>query len=739
MSRRIRYSYLLLRLSLAIAVLATFWVPHFLHFSIDRGAVPLDVLQESLRSPAPAVLDELYAMSLGVDLGIPDEKVVDVADQIISGVLPVPRFSEVPLTLQGYPRDYQNGPSTLQLIMASLEVERILLRAFDKTQDQKYWRLVLQRILGFAAHEERQRQAEGFLWNDHAVSARSSLLAGIWRHVQTMPEFPTSSSRAILSLIERTGHWLAKPSHFTVRTNHGVMQNLALLQIAAGFPALPEAETWRRLAIDRLRTQLPFYLSSEGFVLEHSAGYHQLGTELLARAIRLQFLNGLSPDTSLVASADEARRVLSTLMRPDGSLPLIGNTSGGGGLVIPLSEQNGSVPLRDLAPPRSSPQRASSLLPVSGYAIWWHPSGPEMSTQTVIAWAKHDGHGHKHADEGSVLFWSEGVDWLTNTGYWPYDVSGAEDAYSWTGSNAPHQLNESFNVERTAQLLATGETAGARFIELERHSQNGALFRRQVLQLDAKTLLVLDFAKAVPEGTETIWTIDPAIKLAPGATTNTFISTAAPDGQRLKISYANAGNAQLQVHHGSNQPFAGWVVVNNHPIPSSALRIVDSSPNSASATLFQVAEESVTNRQEIFLKPGAAAQEWEVSLSGGITARLGRQGSTITIVDGVSETDVVKTQTLTLQPPPDISTEQQALRATYARAISIYPPWRELTFYKERLTYAIGGLVLLLEIGLFIWSRRTRKETKINYVLAHTCLIIFWATLSVWIIEFYLV
>lgn len=738
-SDRARHFYLILRLVLAVTVLAMVWTPHFLHYWIDRRPVPLEVLQASMRTPPTAVLKEISELSLGVHLDISDDKIGGIAEQILVGILPVPRFFEVPLTLHGYPRDYQLGPSTLQLIMASLEVENILLRAFERTRDQRYLSLAIRRTLDFATHEAAQRQGIGFLWNDHAVAARIAVLTKLWNHVRATPDFPASSAREILSLIERSGRLLAKSSHFTVRTNHGVVQNLALLQIAAAFPALPESVEWRNLGFERLSVQLPFYVSSEGFVLEHSAEYHLFGTELLVMAVRLGFLNGVALAPSLIDAATKTDLVLSRLMRPDGTLPVLGNTSAGQGRPIPVADANGTAPIRHLLPPYPRPVLGSSLFPVAGYAIWWQQDHLKQLSQTLIAWAKHDGHGHKHADEGSILLWSGGIDWVTNTGYWPYDFPSGDAAYSWTGSNAPHQVGEKVNVPRAVQLLGTGEASGVRFIDIERKNQDGSQFRRQVLQLDAQTHVVLDFSKNVSNGTETIWTIDPALHLLRGASDDTFTSGPAPDGRHLAISYAAATTAKLQVYRGSKQPFAGWVVVNNKPTPAYSLRMVDPASQSASAILFSVDDNPTASVQRIVMNPGATAEKWEVSFGAqGATTRLSRRGGSITLGNVTESNGLVSSFALSVLPAPDVAAERAELKKAYARAVDIYPPWRELTIYRLRLTYAIGVLALLVEAGWFALSRWTQAAAQRNVLYVHVGMTACWAAIAVWISRVYL-
>ncbi|WPC67653.1 heparinase II/III family protein [Rhodoferax ferrireducens] len=733
---RDRILYYCWRLALPFAVVAAVWIPHFSHYRIDRSPVSWEAAQASAQAPTPAVLDEISGQALGARFGIPDEKILGIAEQILVGTLAVPSFLEAPMALQGYPIDYQRGSSSLQLVMASLEVERVLLSAFEQAHDRRFLDLATRRVLDFAAHEAGQRQGDGFLWNDHAVAGRISVLAKLWRLVRESPELPIASSRQILSLVERSGRLLAKPTQFTVRTNHGVAQNLALLQIAAAFPALPESGAWRRLAVQRLNVQLPFYVSREGVILEHSANYHLFGTELLTMAVRLSVLNGLKPEPSLVDAARTSRQVLARLMRPDGTLPVLGNTVAGGGSAIPIADSGGTGPIQHQWPPHPNPVIGGNLFPVAGYAIWWQANESKQLSQTLIAWAKHDGHGHKHADEGSVLFWSGGVDWLTNTGYWPYGARNEEAAYSWTGSNAPHQPGEEFLVPRSVQLLKTGEASGVSFIEVERRNTDGAQFRRQVLQIDAQTLLVLDFAQGVPKGIETIWTVDPTLRLSPGATASNFISTPVPDGRHLMISHTAA---RVQIRRGSERPFAGWVVVDGRPTQADALQIVDPASNSASAILFRVASGSMDAAQKISIETGATADHWAVLVEGaGELKRVSRQDTTITMGHVANSTNPTDSLLVPLRPAPDVAVEIAALTRAYANAVKTYPPWRELTRYRLRLSYALAILALLVELGWFAISKLAGVVTRRQFFYAHLGMTLCWAAIAVWIVQFYL-
>src|SRR5512133_345150 len=98
---RDRILYYCWRLALPFAVVAAVWIPHFSHYRIDRSPVSWDEAQACAQAPTPAVLDEISGQALGARFGIPDEKILGIAEQILVGTLAVPSFLEAPMALQG--------------------------------------------------------------------------------------------------------------------------------------------------------------------------------------------------------------------------------------------------------------------------------------------------------------------------------------------------------------------------------------------------------------------------------------------------------------------------------------------------------------------------------------------------------------------------------------------------------------------------------------------------------------
>lgn len=718
-----------LRAAAPLLIIFSIWWPEFSHFSIDRPVLASTVIERLSREPASRELAENANIDMQVSLGIPLSRRPDVARKILDGQLNAPSFLSTPYQLRGWPNDLTPGGPTFQLAMASLAVEDLLLQEFESGGDRRYFLRARDRILAFAEWESRQREPFGFLWNDHAIAARISVLIRLWRTLRNDAETTPGQRTELIALVDRSGALLAKKSQFTVRTNHGVMQNLALLQISAAFPDLPKALQWRSLAMERLEMQLGFYVSDEGVVLEHSAEYHRFGNHLLASALQLARLNRLEPSQRLLKSHAGTTNFLQLLMRPDGSLPLVGNTAGGSH-VIPAPESSGATDINagvlNGFPATPEKVAGSQIYPLSGYAIWWGAGA--VPSQTFVAWAKHDRHGHKHADEPSVHFWSRGVDWMTATGYWPYGERGYEQANSWLGSNAPHAKGEDMQSPRAVQLLGSGEAGNVRSIDIENVRQSGLKVRRQIVRLSSEQILVLDTIRGATSPIETLWTLDHRLTLhALGE--QRFRSSSSDEGYSLQIELASDKGATTQtaLYRGSWSPFAGWVVMGREPTPAPGLLVERMPGDSLTATLFTVSNRS--DPGSLKLLDGAESENWTIDIQGPIGAqRVQRSG------DSIEVTNQQGTTRLKLAAPVSLSSRQQTLRTAMSQAIESYPPWRSLSFYYQRIYIAIAGLWVAAELVLgFLAWRRLRRVWMNAVVLSG------WAGIAWWVHVRYLI
>lgn len=692
--------FFIVRILCPLLLICSIHLPHYFTFSIDRAKPSSEILTNLYAIPVRDILDEVAAVSLGTSFAVSDSGRKSIADKLLEGQLIAPGFQSGPIPLVGWPADLLHGGPSFQLSLASLELENLLLKEFEHSGDRRYYQASRDRILSFADWEAQQRNPVGFLWNDHAIAARISVIVSLWRHLRGDTDATSAQKDALIGLAMRSGELLAKPKLFTVRTNHGVMQNIALLQIAAAFPLLPKIRDWRNLAVDRLDLQLGFYVSDEGVVLEHSAGYHLLGTQLLAASAKLISLNGMTPSARLLGAIQATEQFSRMLLRPDGTLPAFGNTDAGGHHILTVVSDDETSRLKNVAPPFPPPPETTALFPVSGYAIWW--SQFPVPVQTVVAWANHLKHGHKHADEPSLNIWSRGYNWITGTGYWPYGLEGLVEANGWAGSNAPHAIGEAADSSRLARLLGAGTSGPFRVADIEVCRHSGMCIRRQIVQLSAQQLVIVDDASNSDAGTETIWTTDPRLTLR-RIDKLAFASNSSETGHQLHIELASSVDPEVALLRGSSSPFAGWVVSWGVPQPSDAIRVTHPNGNAATATLVEIIESSDMLSIQSFTRKDS--EDWRI--------RLTHSYGDITIerkARSVSFKQSSNTLSVQVNQPPDIGERLSALRAAMNEALHRYPPWRDLSAYHFRLYVMISLLWLAIEVVILVMPEGIRRR-----------------------------
>ena len=706
-------AWFLLRLGFAALAFAALWLPEFLHYRVAQEPPGVAAIEAGRSTPTAAVLTEIAEMPLTVVLGISAADLVPASEDALRGKLRAPAYLDEPRPLLGYPADIETGPPTLRLALAGLALEDQLLRAFEATGDERFLREALRRTVACAAYEKSRHIDNGFLWNDHAIAARIAAMARLWRHLRERPDLAGENAGLPLAVVQQAARMLTKPDHFTVRTNHGVMQNLALLQIAAGFPALDPEHKLVALALERLEVQAGFFISPEGVVLEHSAGYHAHGSELFAVALRLCELNQVEPPPFLADAARRSREVLALLRRPDGTLPTFGNTDFGS----------------PSPSPGPDPAPGNHLFPVAGYALWWtaaRESARARSTQTVVVWAKHDGHGHKRPDEGSLLLWSDGVSWLTSTGYWPYGHPLTRTSYGWNASNAPHEVGEGAKSARSGRLRESAEGDGVRALDFERVNARGQTFRRQIVQIGGDRVVVIDSASGLRAGAETVWTFSPDTELTPDAATDTLLVTRGE--ARMQVAVLPVA-AVLTRHRGSESPFAGWVVRAGRPTPAPALRVERPESQSLTVTTFHLLGTGEALPPPV-LAPGATSEAWRLEWPGSETLTLERQNDRLFVIDTAGF------RTVPWRPGPDVAAASSALKRAYATAVAAYPPWRDLTPYRVEASYGLGALWMAIEILAFCLVRRRSGQTRI--LQSHVFFAFVWAAGVTFLLAYHL-
>jgi hypothetical protein len=718
---------------LPIMVISALWLSVLRAYYIPEIRASDEMVQQGRESPQDSVLEELKDFDFLQDHWQERQELVDAASRLLGGDL---RFENCSahVTIPFFARGLDRVPPPCDLPLAGFFVPDVLLRAYEASGRAEFLSAAQAFIVGAHEYEQTAWLPRGQFWNDHAVSARISVLANFWRLYRHSPSYQPEVARQIMSMVARTEALLAKPGQFTSATNHGVMQNLALWHASLAFPSLPHTQEYQRLALARMNDQMKFYVSEEGVILENSAGYQLFGLERLAWAFRYLDLMGQAAPQEWMEKYDRAKKFYATLRRPDGSLPMFGDTDD---VTDPLGPRIATFDQdrrarRLVYQPDWRPAKAVNLYPVSACSVWWDGleswSNLRNLSQTVVTWSNLSGHGHKHADEMSLLFWAGGQTWWSNIGYWPYESEWRNTIESWPGSNAPHLVGESSTALRTARLVSIGLADNLTLLELERTGVGSYLVRRQVIHWKPNFWVVLDSTSGEERRrTSTTWTTPSNVHWQQRAE-GSFLLQDDHSDQRLDLFVLGSQGTEQKLFRGSTHPFAGWQVEGGTPVPASALVVEQPAQSSWAATVWSWQKAGdASGLQGRPQMTWTNAANWELRLptaAGGFALR--RQGNLLHLDRG-------SYTALELRAPPDVNPKLTELNREFAASATRYPRFFENTAKRSKVTYLLIGIFVLQQLFFVVYKRihwPCLESLRFLNLIA-------WIAGGIWLVGFY--
>jgi Heparinase II/III N-terminus/Heparinase II/III-like protein len=732
-----------LTIAFFLAFLGVIWFPEFNRFHVPRETISVAIAKADITQPSDAVLEEMRVHRLLNHDWQNDAQLIAAAENLLRGRAEIPGFQPLEVHLPFDPDDLERGTSLWQLQFAGLVVPEIFLDAYERTGREEFYEMARVVILAFGCYEKKAWLDRGFLWNDHAVASRVRTLADFWRVYRRRPDYRPEVAAELWGFAARTAALLAKPQQYTFATNHGVMQNLALWQICVAFPSLPRVDEYKRLAFTRLKDQIAFYVGPDGVVLEHSAEYHEFGVLLLGMVLRYATFLNLDVPPEWVSKYEAAKKFYAEIRRPDGSMPQFGDAAGRRFVAVLVGQPDQHNRIGPLTPVKMErPANSFSMYPVEGYAVLWDnlpnwPSPAQLS-QTMFAWSNFPGHGHKHADEPSVLLWAGGQDWWTNVGYWPYDSPDRRRAECWEGSNAPHLADEKCGPLRTSTVLSSLKSPSLYAVEMERRGPDALVIRRLVLHLVPSAWIVVDDSKGNPDKSlETIWTTYPNVRLEPGNTPGLYNLSVDGAPERLKAYFLGRPSMTLETFRGSRTPFAGWTVPDEKPEPTGAVVTNQPADDAWGVTAWVLddgTKKAGITPDPIRILQWNDARNWRLYLPLDSGAQVvSRQGDTI-LVDPQKSKTPVKIQGVLQPPPAEVANQIFQLHESFRTAAVRYPRTRDLFLYRIRAS--LLGVVILIfqEAYLFFHRRAGRKHSMALRALTFVA----WIVLGIWVGFFYL-
>lgn len=713
-----------------MGVLAVVWVPALLHYHAPWEVIPGPVIEQLRAAPDDLRLARLGPMRIAEPAPQPREVIIRDAGLVLEGRV---RSPDGTLRRFGFPFDPDDldGALSWQLRFASLEIVDVLLRAYGVSGSEKYLDGAKQVVLAWASYERSAWLPRGFLWNDHAIAERTHVLVDFWRYYRGSRGYDPDVARVVLELIDHSAALLAKAGHFTVATNHGVMQNLALLHVSAALPALPGADGYKRLALKRLETQLRFFLSEEGVVLEHSPGYHELGLGLFRRAFDYAELMGFDVPVEWTVKYEKALAFYAQILRPDGSLATLGDTDGSPSAAR-IAWVSKSAPFVAAGGRTNSVRRSPlslAVYPVSGYAVWWSRLDSQKRdsdlSHFVATWSHFPGHGHYRAQELALAFWAAGQEWWTNSGYWPYGYRLRRRVESWEGSNAPHLEHEPARLAQEAIAKGLWTAKDKVVLDLERVPEASYRVRRQIIQARSNLWLVLDSAHDVPAGKRlrTIWTTSPEVRVEAGSNDRSFRLTDSASGREMRVFILGSPSTLVSQLRGSEEPFGGLAAVRKQIRHTSSLSVSSSGNAPWHAMLWLFGDPGIQD-------PAAPALSWVGPERWSLEASTGTR--TVTVQRSGPEL-LVGGERLLPYALPDTAKAREQLRMELASAAAQYPLHRDLLPWRTKVTYLLVALIVVQWL-LVALAARSRPGYVVPFLMLG---VMSWAALGSWLYFWY--
>lgn len=279
--------------------------------------------------------------------------------------------------------------------------------------------------------ESEPRVASEFAWHDHGSALRAENILLFLAYVSTYSPDWTEKNRQELETFHKSlykhGEYLVQNKYYSRHTNHGLEQSRVLMLLGTEL----DRSDWLDLAAHRIRDEFAYSFTCEGVHKENSPGYHAfvLNTFLNIFNSFPEDFHELKPEIDILT--EKALNFLVHAIRPDGRYPILGDTEHIFSHVPVAKKWRNDVAAhylfsRSEGKEGIKPTETIGLFPASGYAFLrnsWDYEHDINNIMHLVVKAGSLGRYHYHQDEGNILLYAFGEDWLIDSGMYNYNNS----------------------------------------------------------------------------------------------------------------------------------------------------------------------------------------------------------------------------------------------------------------------------------------------------------------------------
>jgi len=201
----------------------------------------------------------------------------------------------------------------------------ILGKAYLITKDEKYAKSILSHISSWI---DQNAYLKGVNWME-GIEAAIRMYSWIFAYyfILDSKSLNPCLNNKILKSIYQHGQFIREfnSDKWIVNNNHIISELSALILIGLSFPQFKKSEKWVNFAIKKLKKEVDKQVFDDGFLWEHSTGYHKFVAELLASAVILLKKNNYQIPEIILYKLQNMFECLNYISMINGKIPLIGD------------------------------------------------------------------------------------------------------------------------------------------------------------------------------------------------------------------------------------------------------------------------------------------------------------------------------------------------------------------------------------------------------------------------------
>lgn len=409
-------------------------------------------------------------------------------------------------------------------------------------------------------------------WHDHATALRLQHLVCLLRVLVLSGRDPAALLPALPAAVVLHFVLLLDDEFYSRGTNHGFDQAYALLLAASSLELGALGLRARQTARERLREESRTAFNEEGVHIENTPTYHLLMMRRIVRGAEL--LNAVEDDSDpddVDRVLVKATRFLASALRPDGRLPMFGDSANTLVRVnwdeLPVSSATEELRFMITRGQHGvCPRSLLAVYPTAGYAFLRSHWEVASRFDQIIHLAMKCGllsRYHRHDDDNAILLFAYGEDWLVGPGFYKYQE---QDPYRiYLRSSWAHNL-VSVEGARPVREVAASDSRLVHWAEDEQrcrvvgqsHMYPGIRYERRLeLEPQARVITIEDTLTPVTKESrrfELRFHV-PADKTLQVTSTEVIVSSGS--GRMMVIDGIASLTAAVQ-QGKADEPMAGW-------------------------------------------------------------------------------------------------------------------------------------------------------------------------------------